>query len=481
MFDIEPTMLYWFIGFAIGLPLLIILLTEALVRMRRAQSPLTSALVYLRALVVPAIAFFLFLKYVVELPGDSTLYLATQTAAWIFGLIAALSFVDDYVFDAAAPGSWRARVPSLFRDLTRVLLIAIGGGIVYSQVWGRSLEGAVAALGVSSIVLGLVLQEPLGNIVSGAMLLFERPIKLGDVVNVDGASGQVIEINWRSVHIKTLLDGVRIVPNSELYKKSFNNLSRPDTVRKVVIEIGFSYDNPPNQVKELLLGLMNDVPKVLKDPAPVVRLGTYADFSINYALTFAVANSDDIGPTRDDVMTRIWYLAKRNSLEIPYPIATQVEVSQEQFGKSSLLPLDAIASLPAFKALVESPLDEQLEAGLVMRKFAAKETVLKEGSRVEGLHVVIEGEALLSIQAANGLRQELGRVGRGEYFGECSIYTAQTSDVTVTAETDLEVVVISPDAMYRLLGKTPQLSRQLGDLLEHRRRVTVAAQRSHSS
>ena len=423
----------------------------------------------------------LFLKYIVELPSDHTLVLATQTAVWIFGLIAALNVVNDVVFGAAQPDSWRAKVPSLFRDLTRLLLVAIGGGIIYSQVWGRSLGGAITALGVTSIVLGLALQEPLGNIVSGLMLLFERPINLGDWVNVDGVGGQVVEINWRSVHIKTFLDGVRIVPNSELYKKSFNNLSRPSMVRRVVIEIGFSYDLPPNKVKTLLLDLLKNVPQVLKDPEPLVRLSAFGDFSINYTLIIAVANSDDMGPTRDEVMTRIWYLSKRHSLEIPYPIASQIQTSkQQEIERTHVSPLDVLTSLPSFKSLVDGPLDEHLEAGLQLRNFAAKEKIVQEGTRIEGLHIVVDGEATLSVEASSGYRQQLGKVSRGEYFGECSIYTAQSSDVTVTAETDLTVIAISPDAMFRLLGKTPQLSRQLGDLMDHRRRTAMAARKSLS-
>ena len=83
--------------------------------------------------------------------------------------------------------------------------------VIYSNVWGREVQGALTALGVGSVVIGLALQEPLGNIVSGLMLLFERPLKVGDWVSAEGVTGKVIEINWRSVHILTPTRELRIV------------------------------------------------------------------------------------------------------------------------------------------------------------------------------------------------------------------------------------------------------------------------------
>ena len=179
MTGVEHSLFYWVLGIALGLPLLVVALTELLARLRRRNSSLARAVENLRLLFVPSLAFFLLLRYVVKLPADNTLTLIAQSAVWIFGLMAVLNIINDVVFGEASPESWRSRVPSLFRDFVRLLLVAIGGSIVYSQVWGMSLGGAVAALGLTSIVLGLALQEPLGNMVSGLMLLFRTPHQLG--------------------------------------------------------------------------------------------------------------------------------------------------------------------------------------------------------------------------------------------------------------------------------------------------------------
>ncbi len=461
---------------ALGLPMLVLILTEIHTRMRAGGHPLAGALGLVRSLLLPAIALHLFVGKISGLPADHWLVRLCETAAWLSGLYVVLSLINDLLFSAANEASWRSRVPSLFRDLIRAGVVTIGAAIVYSQVWGQSLEGAVTALGVGSIVIGLALQEPLGNIVSGLMLMFERPIKLGDFVSIDDNTGYVVEINWRSVHVQTPVNGVRVIPNSQLYKGSFNNLSRPSRMRTELIELGFSYDDPPNRVKEMLLDLLANTPGVLKDPAPVVRTFNYADFAIIYRVIFSVATSEELPAVRDAFMSKIWYAIRRYGITIPFPTATEIQVEQRVLAEASAIrPLESLAELPAFKTLLDAPADEQLEAGLQQRSFGRGEVIAREGQRIDGLHVVVRGTAVLTVRNHEGQSLEIARVGRGEYFGEGSVLAELPSEVTVTAGDDLELVVVTPSAMFRLMGRTPTLSRQLGNLMETRRKTVIAA------
>ena len=159
---------------------------------------------------------------------------------------------------AAAVGSWQQRVPRLLRDLVRTLLVAIAAALAYSFIWDREIQGALAALGVTSIVVGLALQEPLGNLFSGLMLLMERPFEIGDTIEVGSVSGKVKEINWRSAHIEALGGMIQVVPNSTLNKETISNYSRPLPVRMEMLELAFSADDPPNKVRRALLEVAED-------------------------------------------------------------------------------------------------------------------------------------------------------------------------------------------------------------------------------
>jgi small-conductance mechanosensitive channel len=469
----------WAFTLILGLPLLVLILTEIITRLRRHGNPLARGLTLIRNLVIPSAALWIFLSQVAGMDEQHLLVRLSQTLAWLTGLIAVLRIVNDLVFESDSVSStWRANVPSLFRDLVRVFLVTIGAAIIYSVVWGQSLEGAVAALGVTSIVIGLALQEPLSNIVSGVMLMFERPINLGDWVTADGVTGKVIEINWRSIHIAVPTQGVRIIPNSQLYKGSFNNLSRPDRIRTEAIDLGFSYNDPPNKVKEMLLRLLQETPGVLDDPAPAVRTVNYADFAILYRAIFSVASSEQLPVVRDDFMSRIWYAIRREGISIPFPTQTEITQSQQEVDQAATPdPVALLSQFAPFKTVGEPPRDEQLEAGLRVRDFGAGELVVQEGARIDGLHVVVRGEAQLTVKDARGYPLEVARVGRGEFFGEGSVLAELPSEVTVTASSDLQLVVASPAAMYRLIGRSPALSRQLGHVMDSRRKAALSARR----
>ncbi len=466
----------WGLGLMLGFPILMVVLGELLAVARTRLPVLASTLWGLRTLVVPVAAVMLLMSRVAELPEAGYVVRISQTLFWIAVLYTGLTFVNDVIFSTAVSDSWQERVPKLVRDLARTLLVALGAGIIYSQVWGKSLEGAITALGVGSIVIGLALQEPLGNIVSGLMLLFERPITLNDWVQVDGTIGKVVEINWRSAHIETGTRELFIVPNSVLYKGSFRNLSRPTPLRTEVIELGFSYDDPPNAVKAMLMELLQTTPGVLDDPPPLVRTRNYGDFAIVYAAIFSVSSQDRLPAIRDAFMTRVWYACQRTGIKIPFPTAVELQADETPPD-----PRRAHRLLREFPQFVPPDAGRALDESTFrvgQKSFAAGEWVVNEGDESLGLCLVLSGEAALIAKDARGTSREIARVGRGEFFGENAVHTLQPSELGVRAVDDLNLLVLEPDAVHLLLESNPKLGRDLGQVLDVRRQAMSALRRS---
>ncbi|MEY5012339.1 MAG: hypothetical protein RLZ22_1231 [Verrucomicrobiota bacterium] len=459
---------------ALGFPLVLLVLNESIAACNRSGLVLARTLRSIRNLVAPALALLIFVRHILELPQSNTIVRVIETGFWVLLLYALLGVVNDLVFGAARSDTWREKVPKLFRDLVRALLVALGAMVIYSQVWGREVEGALAALGVGSIVIGLALQEPLGNIVSGLMLLFERPLNVGDWVIAEGVTGRVIEINWRSVHIETPTRELQIIPNVSLYKGPFTNLSRPTTARTERIEIGFSYDDPPNRVKSLMMEILTTTEGVIQQPPPSVRTFNYADFSIIYRLSFTVDSMEDLPVIRDSIMTRIWYVVRREGLTIPFPIAFEYGPGESP-SPSPPSPNQLLGRYPRFKKALKN---DESEPSVAV--YAAGETVQDAHIKFKGFALILEGRASLHSVDSNGAQIQIGEIGPGECFGDQLTAGASVNDIRITALEDLKIMIFENEVIGDLLNQSPSLADEIGDAIELRRQAVQSAKKVRS-
>ena len=470
--DLTQLPLWQAIGLAIGFPLGLLILNELISSLERRSNPLAKNLRTLRNLVLPALALLLFVNWILELPSESSIPRWIETVFWVALLFALSGFVNDIVFGIGRERSIGERVPKLFRDLAQALLVAIGAMVIYSKVWGMEIQGALTALGLGSIVIGLALQEPLGNIVSGLMLLLERPLNVGDWVNVDGVIGKVREINWRSVHIETPTAEVRVVPNVSLYKGAFSNLSRPSPERTEIVEMGFSYDDPPNKVKELLLEVLRSTPGVKSDPEPLVRTVNYADFSIIYRMIFTVEMQETLGATRDNVMTRLWYVARREGLTIPFPIQMEYRPGENP-GKPEKTTSQWLNEQPRFKASLQPA---EL-AHLDVREYTSGEIMHSTTKPFEGGALILRGQVSLLAQSNEGQEVVVSRLSAGECFGDNLTAGSSTDGISLKADTDVTLLWLPAAQMDQLLSRSASLSSEVGDAIELRRLAVQAVKR----
>ena len=197
----------------IGLPVTLLVLTEIQSSLERRGSRAARIVLLLRNYVAPVGALLLLLSQARYASVDLNW---TQITGTVFGFLLILVLLNGLnyaLFVTAKETSWRSKVPSIFVDIVRVILILVSLAVLFSVVWGADVGGLFTALGVGSIVIGLSLQNAVGSVVSGLLLLFEQPFKLGDWIETGGLRGRIVEVNWRAVHLKTSR-GVQIIPNA---------------------------------------------------------------------------------------------------------------------------------------------------------------------------------------------------------------------------------------------------------------------------
>ena len=194
----------------VGLPIMLLILTELANYLTRRRSSFARPVQLLRNYVLPACALFLLVDQVEHTNVHATW---SRIAATVFGFLVMLfllSGANAVLFGEARAGSWRERLPTIFIDLGRLVLIVVGIGVLLSWVWGTDIGGLITAVGVTSIVIGLAVQSAVGPVIAGLLMLFEQPFRIGDSRYLD-AKGRVVEVNWRSAHIDTG-NGIRSSP-----------------------------------------------------------------------------------------------------------------------------------------------------------------------------------------------------------------------------------------------------------------------------
>lgn len=460
----------WAIALIVGLALSVIILGEVIYRLQHRHRPIAATLQVVRNLVLPMLAFMLFIQYVLQRPASDDLVKSIRTLFWVFVLHAALSLLNAIIFEQAKADTWRARVPKLLIDLFRLFLVLLGTAIVLATVWNADLAGLVTALGVSSIVIGLALQDTLGSVMSGIALIFERPFSVGDWLEVGDLTGQVIDINWRAVRLQTFEHEMVIIPHKLIGNEIIRNFSRPIAIHAERIRHGFSYNDPPNLAKHVLLTTALETEGILKEPAPEIFTISYDDSAITYEVKFFIDDYSHVESIRDRFMSRLWYAAQRNNLTIPFPIRTLYHfngpTSQAQ-GTSKKF-TDSLQSLPAFVPL-ENP--DSVGDGLALQHYGVGEKVIWQGMNNNALYIVIAGTAMMSVCDRDRSEHELLTIKTGEFFGEMTLFSGEPSPISVTAIADLEVMMLSANAVNQMIDRQPSFAREISQILETRRRV----------
>lgn len=469
--DEVPERWLWAAGIVVAFALARLVLGRAARFFDARKHPLGSAFRATRNLFVPTTCLYFVVREVVLVEVDSTLLRVLETLLWITAIHASLSMVNALFFGGQQETSWRAEIPKLFLDITRFILVVIGTAIVFSAVWGADLSGLLAALGVGSIVIGLALQDTLGNLMAGIALLFERPFAIGDWIKVGDVRGKVLEMNWRAVHIRTRQRELIVVPNSTLGQETIVNQSRPTKIHIEEVQIGFSYDDPPNRVKRLLKRTALQTRGVLADPEPRVQTVNYNDFSIDYRIELPMADVAERERIKDEFFTQVWYVAKRNHLTIPFPIRTVFKTElppppppragAERFAKT-------LQNIPVFIPLASEELDI-LADGADTEHFGAGERIVHQGTEGDALYVIREGTAVVSVNMEGGGEREVARLSRGEFFGEMALLTGEPRSAHVTAQDDLEVIVIRAPTLKALLARRPALAEEIAEIVEARK------------
>ena len=198
--------------------------------------------------------------------------------------------------------------------------VVLTGVLLILRSIGLDLTAFAVFAGAVGVGIGFGLKEIANNLVSGLLLLLERPLRSGDIVRIGANEGTVSEIGIRAVTMKTFDNMEVIIPNSEVVSNSFTNWTHSDAIVRTVLMVGVSYDAEPERAKDILEGVIANHPAIVGEPPPWVLLWEFADSSIRFRVQYSVDVSRySLLITRSEVNFAIWQALKKAGIRIPYP------------------------------------------------------------------------------------------------------------------------------------------------------------------
>ncbi len=215
----------------------------------------------------------------------------------------------------------------LLKKVFKIILFALAIVIVLAK-FSVDISAFVVSLGVGSLAIALAAQETLSNMISGFIIMTDRPFRIGDRIRyADNQVGDVVDIGIRSTKILDFDNNIVIIPNNEIVKSRLVNITYPNSLTRVVVDVGVAYGTDIKKVKEILLKIANEDPDCSKQMAPDVFLINFGASSLDFRL---IARTDDYRNAwamQCRLREKIYEEFNKNNIEIPF---TQIVVHQSR-------------------------------------------------------------------------------------------------------------------------------------------------------
>ena len=340
-------------------------------------------------------------------------------------------------------------VARLASDLAAATVYLGTGLAILDLVFGVSVTGLVATSGIIAIVLGLALQNTLGDLFSGIAMGIDRPFNVGDVVWIEGGvEGRVVEVNWRSTRIATATNDLATVPNSVVAKSRLLNRSSPSERHTGSIRIALEPGVLPRDAIVLLREAAAGTDHLSPGAEPSVVCTELRGEAALYEITLS-APLGSFDAARSDFLHQV----ARHSRHAGVALAPQDGSALVRLAAPQLH--DRLREVLLLHALDEAELDE-LATLTVQHRGEPGATLFEQGGGLASMFIIARGTFAVMRDDGHGL-QRLGTIGPGDYFGELALLTGTPNAATVRALTSFEALEVTKTALTPLMQKNPRL------------------------
>jgi len=382
------------------------------------------------------------------------------------GLARTLSFV---LFDVVFQRRKGREAPALLRVLLSIILYSIFLMLIYKVVLDEKGGGfeLIATSTVVSVIIGLALQDTLGNFFAGLSIHIEQPFHILDAIRIGDMIGRVEAVSWRTTTIRTNNNTTVIFPNSrvardplEVYR--FNNLNRR------VLHVPAPYRVAPQRVIALIRETVSSIPNVASEKTPVVRIGDFADSSIVYEVLYWTKDYMWVPDIDAQIRQHVWYIYRRGEIEIPFPVRHVLVEQQEPAGSHQEADYEQVIDSVEIFAPLSAEEKEAVARSAVRSVYAPGELILRRGDPGDSMFVIYRGNVQVRLPSSDGNPQQVAELKPGNFFGEMALLTGEPRNADVITVSEVETLEIRKGVLQQLLDNNAALAEALSRTISER-------------
>jgi small-conductance mechanosensitive channel/CRP-like cAMP-binding protein len=405
-----------------------------------------------------------------------------RVGAVLTGTLASVTLGSLVVFEGLLRRV-RPGLPGIVPDIVTMVAAFVALMRTSSQL-GFEVSGVIATSAVLTAVVGLALQDTLGNALGGLALQMDRSIKVGDWVKLGDISGRVTEIHWRFTAVETRDWETVIVPNSVLMRSQVVVVGRrqgqPVQARRAVyFQVDFR-TSPSDVIQVIDRALtVQAIPNVASEPAPHCHAVEFADSQTRYAVRYWLTDLNCDTSTDSLVRNRIFYALARARIGLSIPAQTLFVTADDQARHAQKREVEhgrrvaALRRIDLFADLSGDDLNE-LASRLERAPFARGETITREGAVAHHLYIILSGSVSVRVGGIED-RREVNRLLSGEFFGEMALLTGERRSASCIALDEVQCYRLDAEAFRSLLARHPDLAQRVAQVLADRETGLIAA------
>ncbi|NOT48454.1 MAG: mechanosensitive ion channel [Acidobacteria bacterium] len=395
---------------------------------------------------------------------------------WMALVISIVRFVAFLLLKTAFRGSGQSEISSLLKTVISIIVYIVAFFIIFqSQYPGVQLAPLFTGSTIIGIVVGLALQDTLGNLFAGIALQADQPFQVGDVVAFANKANGVIEaVSWRGVKIRTFQNKLLVISNSVLGKESIEVAPKGNLNARIVF-FNTLYSNSPAKTIQIVRDAVRQVENVSQKIRPIVRIRNLGENGLDWEVKYWADDYTLYNDTDALIRQRIWYAFQRDNIHFAYPTRTvfmQQTAEEPNIDEYLNVTVERLSRIPIFAPLSDEELHKLARASKD-RVFAPGEAIVRRGQEGNSMFVVTRGTVDVEILQGN-LPKVINTLRESDYFGEMSLLTGEPRTATVRAQTETEVVQINKSALKPIFEGNPELVESICKMIEERKAILNA-------